>query len=78
MQGRRGSVDHATSIAGCEVSPQLEEACHRRKRPVGGSWRRDETYIRVKGQWYDLYRAVDKTGQTIDGLRTEHRDQEAA
>jgi putative transposase len=38
----------------------------------------DETYIRVKGEWRYLYRAVDKQGQTIDFLLTEHRDQEAA
>jgi putative transposase len=38
----------------------------------------DETYIRVKGQWYYLYRAVDKTGQTIDFLLTKHRDERAA
>ena len=38
----------------------------------------DETSIKVKGQWYDLYRAVDKTGQTIDFLLTEQRDEEAA
>src|SRR4029453_15974375 len=38
----------------------------------------DETYIKVKGQWYYLYRAVDKHGQTIDFLLTEHRDKEAA
>ena len=42
------------------------------------SWRMDETYIKVKGQWYYLYRAVDKHGQTIDFLLTEHRDTEAA
>ena len=38
----------------------------------------DETYIRVKGQWCYLYRALDKTGQTIDFLLTEYRDTEAA
>ena len=38
----------------------------------------DETYIKVKGQWRYLYRAVDKQGQTIDFLLTEHRDAEAA
>jgi putative transposase len=38
----------------------------------------DETYIKVKGQWRSLYRAVDKHGQTIDFLLTEHRDTEAA
>ena len=38
----------------------------------------DETYIKIKGEWRYLYRAVDKRGQTIDFLLTEHRDQEAA
>jgi transposase-like protein len=38
----------------------------------------DETYIKIKGQWYYLYRVVDKHGQTIDFLLTEHRDKEAA
>ena len=38
----------------------------------------DETDIKVKGQWRSLYRAVDKHGQTIDFLLTEHRDAEAA
>jgi transposase-like protein len=38
----------------------------------------DETYIKIKGQWYYLYRAVDKHGQTIDFLLTEHCDTEAA
>jgi putative transposase len=42
------------------------------------SWRLDETYIKVKGEWRYLYRAVDKQGQTIDFLLTEQRDQEAA
>ncbi len=38
----------------------------------------DETYIKIKGHWYYLYRAVDKHGQTIDFLLTEHRDEAAA
>jgi putative transposase len=59
-------------------SPQLEEAFHRRKRPVWVSWRMDETYVKVKGEWRDLYRAVDKHGQTIAFLLTEPRDTEAA
>jgi transposase-like protein len=61
-----------------KYSPLLEEAFHRRKRPVWVSWRMDETYIKVKGQWRYLYRAVDKYGETIDFLLTEHRDKEAA
>jgi putative transposase len=79
MQERGVSVDHATINRWVvKYSPQLEAAFHHRKRPVWVSWRMDETYIKIKGQWYYLYRAVDKTGQTIDFLLTEHRDERAA
>jgi putative transposase len=79
MRERGIHVDHSTIYRWViKYSPQLEEAFHRRKRPMGRSWRLDETYIRVKGEWRYLYRAVDKPGQTIDVLLTEHRDQEAA
>jgi len=79
MQERGVSVDHATINRWVlKYSPQLEEMFHRRKRPVWISWHMDETYIKVKGQWYYLYRAVDKHGQTIDFLLTAQRDQEAA
>jgi transposase-like protein len=79
MLERGVHVDHATINRWViKYSPQLEAAFHRRKRPVWVSWRMDETYIRVKGEWRYLYRAVDKTGQTIDFLLTEHRDKAAA
>src|SRR6266446_5974567 len=79
MEERGVEVDHSTINRWViKYSPQLEEAFHRRKRPVWVSWRMDETYIKVKGQWYYLYRAVDKTGQTIDVLLTEQRDEHAA
>jgi putative transposase len=79
MQERGVFVDHATINRWVlKYSPQLEETFHRRKRPIWRSWRMDETYIRVKGEWRYLYRAVDKYGQTIDFLLTEHRDTEAA
>ena len=72
-------VDHSTINRWViKYSPQLEEAFHRRKRSVWVSWRMDETYIKVTGEWKDLYRAVDKYGQTIDFLLTEQRDKEAA
>jgi putative transposase len=48
------------------------------KRPVGPSWRLDETYVKVKGAWKYLYRAVDKAGATVDFLMTAKRDREAA
>ena len=79
MEERGVSVDHATINRWVlKYSPQLEAAFHHHQRPVGMSWRMDETYIRIKGEWRYLYRAVDKHGQTIDFLLTEHRDQEAA
>jgi putative transposase len=79
MLERGVSVDHSTVNRWViKYSPQLEEAFHRRKRPVWVSWRMDETYIRVKGEWRYLYRAVDKHGHTIDFLLTEQRDQQAA
>jgi putative transposase len=79
MEERGVEVDHSTINRWViKYSPQLEEAFHRRKRPVWVSWRMDETYIRVKGEWRYLYRAVDKSGETVDFLLTEHRDKEAA
>ncbi len=79
MRERGVSVDHSTINRWVlKYAPQLEAAFHRRKRPVWLSWRMDETYIRVKGKWRYLYRAVDKHGQTIDFLLTEQRDEEAA
>jgi putative transposase len=79
MRERGVHVDHATVNRWVvKYSPHLEEAFHRRKRPVWVSWRMDETYIKIKGAWRYLYRAVDKQGQTIDFLLTKQRDQEAA
>jgi putative transposase len=79
MQERGVSVDHATIHRWVlKYTPRLEAAFHRRKRSVGSSWRMDETYIKVKGRWHYLYRAVDKSGQTIDFLLTAQRDEQAA
>jgi putative transposase len=79
MLERGVHVDHSTINRWVvKYSPPLEEAFHRRQRPVWVSWRMDETYIKVKGQWYYLYRAVDKEGQTIDFLLTAQRDKDAA
>jgi putative transposase len=78
MLERGVHVDHSTINRWViKYSPQLEEAFHRRKRPVWLSWRMDKTYIKVKGEWKYLYRAVDKYGETIDFLLTEHRDKDA-
>jgi putative transposase len=80
MMGERGvTVDHSTLNRWViKYAPEFEKAFRRRQRPVGRSWRMDETYVRIKGQWKYLYRAVDKDGQTIDFLLTPHRDRAAA
>lgn len=72
-------VDHSTLHRwGIRLVPLLDEAFRRHKRPPGRRWRMDETYIKVKGQWKYLYRAVDSSGQTIDFLLTAKRDAAAA
>jgi transposase-like protein len=58
--------------------PLLAQAARRRARRVGRRWWCDETYVRVKGQWAYLYRAVDEDGQVIDVLLREHRDLDSA
>jgi putative transposase len=80
MMAERGvSVDHSTVHRwAVKLLPVLEKAFRLRKRPVGKSWRMDETYIRVKGEWRYLYRAVDKDGNTVDFLLRAHRDKTAA
>jgi putative transposase len=80
MMGERGvEVDHSTLNRWIvRYVPLLEKVFVSRKRPVGGSWRLDETYVRVKGAWKYLYRAVDKAGATVDFLLTAKRDRKAA
>lgn len=80
MTAERGiSVDHSTVHRwAIKLLPVLEKAFHRRKRPARKNWLVDETYIKVKGQWKYLYRAVDKAGNTIDFLLRAHRDKAAA
>src|SRR5262245_18091522 len=71
MEERGVEVDHSTiNRWAIKYSFFLEEEFHRRKRPVWVSWRMDETYIKVKGQWCYFYRAVYKQGHTIDFLLT--------
>jgi transposase-like protein len=58
--------------------PEFEKRWSRYALPVGDSWRVDETYLKVKGQWVYLYRAVDKAGRTVDFLLSKRRDITAA
>ena len=70
MMAERGVlVDHATVHRwSLKMLPVLAKVFRRRKHPVGRSWRVDETYVLVGGQWRYLCRAVDRLGQTVDFL----------
>ena len=76
MMAERGiALTHTTILRWVQrYVPEFEKRWQRYARPVGLSWRIDETYIKVKGQWVYLYRGVDKAGQTIDFFLSEHRD----
>ena len=80
MMAERGfPMDHSTLNRWVlHYAPLLEEKARKRKRPVEGSWRMDETYIKMKGKWVYLYRAVDKCGDTVDFMVSEKRDAVAA
>ena len=73
------AADHTTIWRWVQrYAPELNKRCRRELKPTNGSWRVDETYVRVKGKWAYLYRAVDSTGATIDFLLSAHRDAAAA
>src|ERR1700751_356712 len=72
-------VDHVTVWRWVQrYGPEMEQRLRRRLKPTNDSWRVDEIYIRVKGKWVYLYRAVDSTGATIDFLLSAKRDVDAA
>jgi len=73
------AADHTTIWRWVQrYGPELEQRLRRHLKPTNKSWRVDETYIRVKGQWCYLYRAIDSTGATIDFLLSALRDAAAA
>lgn len=79
MQERSVSVDHSSiNRWAIRFLPLVEKMARKHKRPVGHSWRMDETYIKVKDVWEYLYRAVDKQGKTVDFLLAAKRDMAAA
>ena len=80
MMAERGiSVDHATvSRWVVRYSPALFKRFNGRKRAVTGKWHVDETYIRVKGQWRYLYRAIDSNGDMVEFWFSERRNLTAA
>ena len=68
-------VDHTTIWHWVQrYGPELEERLRHHLKPTNKSWRVDETYVRVKGRWCYLYRAIDSSGATIDFVLSRWRD----
>src|ERR1700693_3897106 len=80
MMADRGiTLTHTTILRWVQrYLPEFEKRWSRYARPVGGSWRMDETHIKVGGRWVYLYRAVDKAGRTVDFSLSRNRDVNAA
>ncbi|MGS1097556.1 IS6 family transposase [Aquamicrobium terrae] len=80
MMAERGvDIDHSTIHRWVvHFSPVLLRSFNCRKRTVGRKWHMDETYIKVRGQWKYLYRAIDSVGNTVEFWFSEHRDLPAA
>jgi transposase-like protein len=80
MMLERGlTVDHSTVYRWVQAyAPQLDKRCRAYLKLTNDSWRVDETYIKVKGEWKYLYRAVDSEGNTLDFMLSAKRDARAA
>jgi transposase-like protein len=79
LHDRGVEVAHTTLFRWVQsYAPEIEKRIRPHLRPSNASWRVDETYVRVKGRWMYLYRAVDSRGQTIDFLLSAKRDAAAA
>ncbi|WP_208620238.1 IS6 family transposase [Brucella grignonensis] len=80
MMAERGvAMDHSTVHRWVlHFSPKLLERFYRRKRQVTRKWNLDETYIKVKGEWLYLYRAIDSNGDTVEFLFSKARKLKAA
>ena len=81
MMAERGvSVDHSTIYRWVQrYAPEMERRMRWQwRRPMSDSWRVDETYIKVRGKWTYLYRAVDKLGNTVDFYLSSTRNAKAA
>jgi transposase-like protein len=79
MAERHVELAHTTIMRWVQrYVPEFAKCWQRYAKPVGTSWRVDETYIKIRGKWVYLYRGVDKEGQTIDFFLSEHRDIAAA
>src|ERR1700694_1491955 len=79
LEERGLEADHTTIWRWVQrYSPELEQRLRHHLKPTNKSWRVDETYVRVRGRWCYLYRAIDSAGATIDFLLSALRDADAA
>ena len=79
MAERGIKVSHTTIMRWVhQYAPELDKKIRRKLKLTGDSWKLDETYIKIKGKWKYLYRAVDKQGNTLDFYLSSYRDQLAA
>ncbi len=80
MMSERGvAVDHTTLFRRFQhYSPLMEKRVRWYQRYANASWRVDETYVKVAGQWAYFYRAIDKNGETIDFMLSWRRTAKSA
>jgi transposase-like protein len=80
MMAERGlTMAHTTIMRWVHrYAPEFERRWNRFARPAGASWRVDETYVKIRGEWVYLYRAVDRAGKAVDFRLSPRRDVAAA
>ena len=72
-------VDHSSICRWVhEYAPEIDKRTRPYLKPTRDSWRVDETYVKVKGEWKYLYRAVDSEGNTLDFMLSAKRDKKSA
>ena len=61
-----------------EYAPEINKRVKQRLKKTCNSWRCDETYLKIKGKWHYLYRAIDKHGNTLDWMLSRRRNKKSA